>query len=67
MARVMTGIHKGGRPAKYSDEFYLSILKEFENHTYSQIAKNHNVTKGSVTNWMKRAREIANERQEEPV
>ena len=61
MARVMTGIHKGGRPEKYNKDFYMAILNEFEDNTYSMIAKNHNVNVGTVGNWIRKARQIVNE------
>lgn len=55
---IMQEIHKGGRPHKYNDSFYLAILKEYENNSYAMIAKNHKVSKDTAIRWVKKGREL---------
>lgn len=53
----MTDIHKGGRPPiKRPDGFYESLLREYETMTLGQMAAVHNVSKGTVSRWLKVAR-----------
>lgn len=54
----MKDIHKPGRPLKYNDDFYLKIVKLYENHTIGQIAEKYHVSRVSVSNWLKRGREL---------
>lgn len=51
-------IHKPGRPLKYNDDFYLKIIDLYENHTTGQIAEMYHVSRVSVSNWLKRGREL---------
>lgn len=54
---------KVGRPAKFQDEFYLMILKEFEIFSFNELAKLHNVSRATVTRWVRKGKEI-NEKQQ---
>ncbi len=63
----MRDIHKGGRPEKYDNEFYLRLLKDYEDNTYKMLSDKYHVSKQTIAIWLKKAREIANERKEEPV
>lgn len=56
-------IHKPGRPVKYNDNFYISIVNEFENFTIREIAKNHNVSRESVNRWLRKGRDLVNAEQ----
>lgn len=57
----MKDIHKGGRPPKYDDAFYKSIVQQYETNTIGQIAEHHKVTKTTISRWLKRGREMAND------
>lgn len=54
----MTDIHKGGRPQKYDDTFYISIVQQYETNTIGQIAEHHNVTRTTISRWLKRGRDL---------
>lgn len=55
----MKDIHKGGRPLKYNDVFYKSIVHEYDSgNTYKMICKNHKVSMGTVRLWLKKGREL---------
>ena len=50
-------IHKGGRPPVQRPEgFYANLLKEYETMTIRQMAAYHNVTRATISRWLKVAR-----------
>ena len=60
----MNNIHKGGRPTKYTDSFYLGILEEYETNSYSMLQKKHKVSRGTILRWLTKGRELKNEKQQ---
>lgn len=60
----MNNIHKGGRPEKYTDSFYLGILEEYETNSYSMLQKKHKVSRGTILRWLTKGRELKNEKQQ---
>ncbi len=61
--RAMDGIHKGGRPEKYNDDFYRSIVQEFNSFTIGQMANNHHTTKATISRWLKKGRSMVGNEQ----
>lgn len=53
----MTDIHKGGRPKIIRPaNFYQHLLDEYETHTTGDMAKMYNVSKATISRWLKIAR-----------
>lgn len=53
----MKDIHKGGRPPiQRPDGFYETILNEYESMTIAEMAEFHNVTRTTISRWLKIAR-----------
>ena len=50
-------IHKGGRPRLYDENFYKSIVDEYETNTISQLCKLHGVSRATICLWLKKGRE----------
>ena len=61
---MVKDVHKGGRPEKYSPDFYKTILDEYEDHSLSQMAKIHNVSIPCVFRWLKKGRDMYAEQHE---
>ena len=61
MAKKSKDVHAGGRPEKYDKAFYLEVLRDYENHSYSQLAELRNVSVGTVVRWVKKGRELNEE------
>lgn len=54
-------IHKAGRKPKQSGtEFYKTLLIQYNTMTTRSLAKYYEVSPGTISNWLKKARE-ANE------
>lgn len=50
-------IHKGGRPpVQRPEEFYAKILEEYEVMTIGQMCEYHNVSRSTISRWLRRAR-----------
>lgn len=62
MAKKKTDIHKGGRPRLYDDDFYKSIVKEYDSYTIAQIAQNHKCSRDTVNRWLRKGRELNGKR-----
>ncbi len=58
-------IHKGGRPEKYKDDFYLKLLKDYEDNTYSMLSAKYHVSRATIAIWLKKGRAIVNEQKSE--
>lgn len=57
MTTQKTSIHKGGRPkVTRPNGFYESLLREYETMSTSQMAASHNVTRQTISRWLKAAR-----------
>lgn len=54
----MRDIHKGGRPPIERPEgFYRGLLLEYETMTIGQMAAAHCVSRTTINNWLRRARQ----------
>ena len=54
----MRDIHKGGRPpVARPDGWAQMILSEYDRMTIKQMADYHRVSRTSINNWLKRARQ----------
>lgn len=53
----MMSIHKGGRPPiKRPEGFYENLLREYDTMTIRQMAESHNVTRTTISRWLRIAR-----------
>lgn len=53
--------NKGGRPALHSDRrFYLSLVKQNEDLSYTDLAKLYNVSRSTIARWIARGKELSN-------
>lgn len=53
----MKNIHKGGRPPlNRPATFYNALLTEYEEMTIGQMAAIHNVSRTTISRWLKYAR-----------
>jgi transposase-like protein len=51
----MSDKNKGGRPSKFSDEVIQQILSDIESGlSRSEVARRHNIDRGTLNNWLKR-------------
>lgn len=56
----MRDIHKGGRPpVQRPAGFYPAILAEYNTMTIGQMAAMHRVSRTTINNWLRKAREEA--------
>lgn len=61
----MKDIHKGGRPEKYDKDFYIKLLKDYEENSYKMLSDKYHVSKVTIGNWLKKGRAIVNEQKSE--
>lgn len=56
----MNDIHKGGRPPIVRPEaFYAALLAQYEHMTIGQMAQVHQVSRSTISRWLRIAREEA--------
>lgn len=59
----MKDIHQGGRPpVQRSDAFYMKLLDRYETKTTRQLAEVYEVSPQTISNWLKKAREVITDR-----
>lgn len=50
-------IHRAGRrPKKSGNEFYKTLLEQYETMTTRTLATYYHVSPGTISNWLKKAR-----------
>lgn len=50
-------IHRAGRrPKKSGNEFYKTLLEQYETMTIRSLATYYHVSPGTISNWLKKAR-----------
>lgn len=50
-------IHRAGRrPKKSGNEFYKTLLEQYETMTTRSLAAYYHVSPGTISNWLKKAR-----------
>lgn len=61
-------IHKAGRPPVIRPaSFYETLLRDYETHSIRQLARLYGVCPQTISNWLKRAREVTAERNEKAI
>lgn len=53
-----------GRPEKYGDAFYLCVLNQNKEYSYTDLAKQYNVSERTVARWIKRGKALMYEREQ---
>lgn len=60
---MIKDIHKGGRPPVQRPEgFYRKILEEYDVMTIGQMCEYHNVSRSTISRWLRTARGSVDER-----